>query len=170
MNLYDYAMQMENDAESLYKKLADKARTEGVRKIFRDLAADEHRHFQTLKALQAGKQASVGECALLDDAKNLFARLLERKATLETAEDDLEAYHHAMKLESQAAGHYREMLAREENPANRKLLEKIIAQEFDHFQIVENLFHFVDAPNQYLAWREFSNLEEFYQFGRDVDL
>jgi hypothetical protein len=28
----------------------------------------------------------------------------------------------------------------------------------------------VNAPNQYLAWREFSNLDEFRNFGRDVDL
>ncbi len=170
MNLYDYAMQMENDAESLYKKLADKARTEGVRKIFLDLASDEQRHFQSLKALKAGKQVSLAECALLDDAKNVFARLLEEKTDLAGSQDDLEAYRHAMKLEAEAARHYREMLAQEKDPTIQALLVKIIAQEYDHFQIVENLFHFVDAPNQYLAWGEFSNLEEFYQFGRDVDL
>jgi hypothetical protein len=28
---------------------------------------------------------------------------------------------------------------------------------------------FANAPNQYLAWGEFSNLEEFRQFGREVD-
>lgn len=32
-----------------------------------------------------------------------------------------------------------------------------------------NVFDFANAPSEYLAWGEFCNLEEFRQFGRDVD-
>jgi rubrerythrin len=83
---------------------------------------------------------------------------------------DLGAYRHAMKLEAEAARFYRDMIEKEADVKVKAQLEEIIIQEFNHFQIVENLYHFVDAPNQYLAWREFSNLGEFHQFGRDVDL
>jgi len=51
----------------------------------------------------------------------------------------------------------------------RSLLLKIAGEEHKHFNILENIFHFVNAPNQYLAWGEFSNLDEFRQFGRQVD-
>jgi hypothetical protein len=34
---------------------------------------------------------------------------------------------------------------------------------------VQNIYDFVNAPTQYLAWGEFSNLDEFRQFGRDLD-
>ena len=55
------------------------------------------------------------------------------------------------------------------NPYVRVLL-RIAEEEHEHFNILENVFNFVNAPNQYLAWGEFSNLDEFRNFGRDVDI
>ncbi|NLC70291.1 MAG: hypothetical protein GX751_02900 [Desulfuromonadaceae bacterium] len=49
-------------------------------------------------------------------------------------------------------------------------MKKIAAEEEKHFQLVENLFRFTNAPNQYLAWGEFSNISEFSNFGRHVDI
>lgn len=34
----------------------------------------------------------------------------------------------------------------------------------------KTIFQFVNAPNQSLAWGEFSNVVKFRQFGRDVDV
>ncbi len=170
MNVYDYAMGMETDAEAYYKKLADRTSMKGIRKIFLDLAADERKHFRIFKALKEEAIASVSDSPLLDEVKNVFARLIRENASPAELKEDLEAYRYAMKLEAEAARFYREMIEKEPEEAVRAQLEKIVQQEFNHFQIVENLYHFVNAPNQYLAWGEFSNMEEFHQFGRDVDL
>lgn len=169
MNVYEYAMEMETDAEAFYKNLADKTGLRGIRKIFLGLAEDERKHFETFKALKKHTAAQAPETARLDEAKNVFARMLEEKTAPDDLQGNLDAYHYAMKLEAEAARFYRDMLAKETDAEVRTQLEKIIRQEYHHFQIVENLYHFVDAPNQYLAWGEFSNLDDFYQFGRDVD-
>jgi rubrerythrin len=170
MNVYEYAMGMETDAEAIYKKMADNTDLKGIKKIFHDLASDERRHFETFKALKERTAASVSESPLLDEAKNVFTRMIEEKTGLAELKGDLEAYRHAMKLEAEAARFYREMLDKEQDASVRAQLKKIIDQEYNHFQIVENLYHFVNAPNQYLAWGEFSNIDEFHQFGREVDL
>jgi hypothetical protein len=34
-------------------------------------------------------------------------------------------------------------------------------EERKHLHILENIFDFVNAPNQSLVWAEFSNLNEF---------
>jgi rubrerythrin len=170
MNVYDYAMGMEIDAEAFYRKLADKTMLKGVKKIFLDLAADERKHFQIFKTLKEQSSAPVQDTSLLDEAKNVFTRMIEEKTGLAELKGDLEAYRHAMKLEAEAARFYQEMLDKEQDASVKAQLKKIIDQEYNHFQIVENLYHFVDAPNQYLAWGEFSNIDEFHQFGREVDL
>jgi rubrerythrin len=170
MNVYEYAMGMEADAEAFYKKLADKTSLKGIRKIFLDLAADERKHFQIFKTLKEEATASVSDSPLLDEVKNVFTRMIRENASPVALKEDLEAYRHAMKLEAEAARFYREMIQKEPDERVKAQLEKIVRQEYSHFQIVENLYHFVNAPNQYLAWGEFSNIDEFHQFGRHVDL
>jgi rubrerythrin len=170
MNVYDYAMEMETDAEAYYKKLADKTGMKGIRKIFLDMAADEREHFRIFKALKEKTTASVSDSPLLNEAKNVFTLMISENTSPAELVGDLDAYRHAMKIEAEAARFYRDMIEKEPDPAVKAQLEKIVEQEYGHFQIVENLFHFVNAPNEYLAWREFSNIGEFHQFGRDVDL
>jgi len=41
------------------------------------------------------------------------------------------------------------------------LLQKIANEEKKHYNIMENLYDLVLAPQTYLAWGEFSNLKEF---------
>jgi len=82
---------------------------------------------------------------------------------------DIAAYRHAMKLEADSFRLYEEAAAKEQRAVVKELLLKIAEEEHKHFIVLENIYHFVNAPNQYLAWGEFSNLGEFRQFGRDVD-
>ena len=42
-----------------------------------------------------------------------------------------------------------------------QLLLKIVNEEKKHYNIMENLYDFVLAPQNYLAWGEFSNLKEY---------
>ena len=51
----------------------------------------------------------------------------------------------------------------------KKLLLQIAEEEHKHFTILENVYNFVNAPNEQLEWGEFSNLGEFRQYGRDLD-
>lgn len=171
MNVYDFAMKLETDAEAFYRKLAQGSRIAGIGKIFNDLADDEQSHFRIFKSLKEGTPAEkMAESRVLDTAKSLFARLLKEKRELPALTDDLEGYRYAMQLEAEGVRLYRDAAQREKSEAVRELLLRIAAEEEKHFNIVENIYNFVNAPNQYLAWAEFSNLEEFRAFGRDVDL
>jgi len=81
----------------------------------------------------------------------------------------LEAYQYAMKLEADSFHFYEEAAEKETDPVVKKLLTQVAMEEHQHFTILENVYNFVNAPNEYLEWGEFSNLGEFRQFGRDVD-
>ncbi len=169
MNVFDFAMKMETDAETYYKKLAEQSNVEGIKKIFLDLAADEKKHFQIFQAMKERTgNTSMEESKALDTARNAFEKILKQKPSGAEIEGDIEAYQHAMKMEAQGARVYEEALAKESDPEVRALLERIIKEEQKHFNIIQNVYDFVNAPNEYLEWAEFSNLEEFRNFGRDV--
>lgn len=170
MNVFDFALKMELDGKSFYEELARGTDIAGLRNIFTRLAGDEQKHYEVVLALKAGERpAAMADSNSLEQAKNVFEDLLARKAALGPVKGDLEAYRRAMKLEADSFRLYEEAAGKEALPAIRDLLLRIAGEEHKHFNILENIYDFVNAPNQYLAWGEFSNLGEFRQFGRGVD-
>jgi len=73
-----------------------------------------------------------------------------------------------MKLEADSFRLYEDAATKEAGAEVKSLLLKVAEEEHKHFNILENIYRFVNAPNRYLAWGEFSNLGEFRQFGRQV--
>ncbi len=170
MNVLDFAIEMENDGFEYYKDLADSSTLPGLRTIFSSLAADELKHAKVFKSLKTGE--AVGKMPAsetLKTSKNLFKQLPEGAEELKSIADSLKAYQHAMKLEANSFRFYEEAAEKETNPEVKALLLQIAEEEHTHFNILENVYSFVNAPNQSLEWGEFSNLGEFRQFGRETD-
>lgn len=170
MNVFAFAMKMEQDGKAFYEKLSAETELPGLRTIFTRLAADEQKHYEIFQAMQQEAQAATMEdSTVLEFARNVFEQMLVEKGKLGPIGGDLEGYRHAMKIEADSFRLYEEAAQGEKNEAVRRLLLRIAGEEHKHFNIVQNIYDFVNAPNQYLAWGEFSNLDEFRQFGRDVD-
>lgn len=171
MNVFDFALRMEQDGKKYYEQLAGQSNVPGLRTIFLRLAADEQKHFETLQRLRSERAQVVPmeESAILDFAQNVFENLLSGEH-VPAFQGDLEGYRHAMKLEADSVELYEEAARREENGEIRSALARIAEEEKKHFAVLENIYDFVNAPNEYLAWREFTNIGEFRQFGRDIDM
>jgi rubrerythrin len=170
MNVLDFAIEMENDGFEYYRDLAVSSTLPGLKTIFTSLAEDELKHAEFFKALNAG--GPVGKMpasGALDTAQSLFKQLPAGSEALKNIADSLKAYQHAMKLEANSFRFYEELAGKETNIEVRDLLLQIAEEEHKHFNILENVYNFVNAPNQSLEWGEFSNLGEFRQFGRETD-
>jgi rubrerythrin len=168
MNIFDFAIKMEEDGKAYYENLAKNATLPGLQTIFTRLAADEQKHSEIFQALRSGeKKMAMADSTALEFSKNVFAALPKKSG--EALKDDLDSYRHAMQLEAESFRLYESTAKAEEEEGIKQLLLKIAAEEHKHFQILENIYSFANAPNQYLAWGEFSNLEEFRNFGRKVD-
>ncbi|PKN12361.1 MAG: ferritin [Deltaproteobacteria bacterium HGW-Deltaproteobacteria-4] len=168
MNIFDFAIKMEQDGKIYYEKLAKDATLPGLQTIFARLAEDEQKHYDTFVALRdGGKNFAMADSTVLEFSKNVFAAL--PKESGEAVKDDLDSYRHAMQLEAESFRLYESAAKSEEEEGPKRLLLKIAAEEHKHFQILENIYSFANAPNQYLAWGEFSNLDEFRNFGRKID-
>lgn len=171
MNVFDFAMKMELDGKTYYERVAAESAIPGLRTVFTRLAADEQKHYDIFQALQRQTEGAptMEDSSVLEFARNVFEDLLSR-GEAPSFQGDLEGYRYAMKMEADSVTLYEDAARREKNEEVKALLLRIAAEEQKHFAILENIYDFANAPNQYLAWREFSNLPEFRQFGRDVDL
>lgn len=170
MNVFEFAMQMEDDGCKYYENLANSATVPGLKTIFMSLAEDEQKHAEIFRALKAGRRSeTMPESGALNTAQNVFSSLPGGAEGLQDVKDSLAAYQHAMKLEADSFRFYEEAASKEADAGVKALLLQIAAEEHKHFNILENVYHFVNAPNQNLEWGEFSNLAEFRQFGRDTD-
>lgn len=169
MNVYDFAMKMELDGKAYYEKLAAAAKIAGLRNIFQGLAEDEQKHYEIFQGLKNQASPIMAESTALENARNVFEKLIAEKSVGSPAPDELAGYQHAMKLEAESYRFYEEAAIHTPDPGIKQLLSRIAGEERKHFNILQNVFDFVNAPNQFLAWAEFSNLDEFRNFGRDVD-
>lgn len=170
MNVFDFAMKMEEDGKTYYEKLAQETSNPGLKTIFSRLAEDEQKHYDIFRELKSsGKVPDMQDTTVLEDSKNVFEQLPKSAEALKGVSSDLEGYRHAMQLEVDSFRLYEETAEKESDQTVKDLLLKVAAEERKHFNILDNIYQFVNAPNQYLVWGEFSNLEQFHQFGRDVD-
>lgn len=162
MNIYEYAMKMELDGKAFYEKLAAETESEGLRKIFSELADDEQKHYDIFRQLKEKEAVnSMVDSTALEGARSLFADLQVNKSEQRLLKSNLDAYQYAMKAEKDSAELYQDAADKENDEGIKQLLQKMAVEERKHLHILENIFDFVNAPTQSLVWAEFSNLNEF---------
>ena len=160
MNVLDFAMNMELDGKTYYEKLSTESTEVALKTVFAGLAQDEQKHYEIIQALKAGRLSTVAESTSLEVAQNLFASLTQDKALAGSLKDALDGYQHARKIEADSIRFYEDMAKKEDNPDAVCLILMIANEEKKHYNIMDNLCNFVQAPQYYLAWGEFGNLKE----------
>ena len=161
MNVYDFAMKMELDGKAYYERLSSETPVAALHNIFLSLAADEQKHYETVRDLKAGKVADMAESSALEKTRSLFDRPSAEREAAAGLKNVLEGYRHARKIEADSIRFYEDMAKKEANPDALRLILQIAEEERKHYNIMDNICDFVQAPQTYLAWAEFSNLKEF---------
>lgn len=161
MNVFEVAMKMEQDGKAYYEKLASQTDLPGLKTIFQDMARDEQKHYEAFKAMNEKKSLpELAEGSSLATARNVFEQMPLPDVTLKDVKNTLAAYKHAMDVEDESRKFYEKAASEESDPQVKAALLKIAAEEQQHFDIMDNVYQFTNAPNQYLAGAEISNLGE----------
>lgn len=160
MNVFDYAMKMEQDGKAFYEKLAAETSVPALKSVFSSMAADEQKHFETFQSLKAGTAGTMADSRVLETTRNVFEQLSQDKSLAATMRKTLDGYEAARKVEADSVRFYEEIAAKETNPGNVHLIMTIANEEKKHYNILDNLCDFTLAPQNYLAWGEFSNLKD----------
>ena len=155
MTILEFALQMEKDGKAYYEILAAEAQHPGLQTIFSQLAEDEQKHYELFeKMINNSDNLDMQDTAALATAQNIFSELLAKKEGFKGTAESLAAYQHAMTLEAESVRLYQQAADEETDLKKKNLLQKIAAEEQKHFNILENIYLFISAAEQYPAWAE----------------
>jgi rubrerythrin len=160
VNIYDFAMQMEQDQESLYRKLAAGTAAPGIQRILNMLADDEAKHYQIVRQLKANAPApEMASTEILAGAKTIFAGMQGQAFALEGLQ--VEVYQQAQALEQQSRDFYRDKANEAQNASHKALLLKLADEEQRHYFLLDHMIEFINRPRTWIEDAEFNHLQEY---------
>jgi rubrerythrin len=164
MNIFEYAMKMEEDGRAFYLEHAEKTDSPQLKKILQQLADDESKHYAIFKALRDGQPAEYKDSEqtrILGTVKNVFEELKASNEELDFNEDAKTAWKEAQEIEKKSEDFYREKAGEVSDENQKRILNRIADEERRHWITMENVLQFLDRPTTWLEDAEWSNLEEY---------
>ena len=164
MDIFEFAMQMEQDGEKFYRDLAEKSDDKGLARILIMMAEDEVKHYNILKEMHEKKEVQLEDTSVLANAKNIFAQMAERKEgekMIRNASSQIELYQKAQEIEKKSEDFYREKAEFVQNEKNKAIMLKIADEEKRHYFLLDNIVEFVSRPDTWLETAEWNNLEAY---------
>jgi len=163
MDVFDFAMKMEQDGEAYYRKLAAEANNTGLSTILNFLAEEEVKHYNIFKRLKGGEIYDVPESTLMADAKNIFEELAAKQSESGATPFNFDSsqpqfYRKAQDLEKQSEMYYRDKAEESEDETEKTVLLKIADEEKRHYFMLENIIDFVQHPQQWIEDAEWNKL------------
>jgi rubrerythrin len=160
MNIYDFAMQMEQDGESFYREMAVQTSDVGVQSILNALADDEVKHYNVIRQMKSKSAApTMDDTAVLAAAQNVFAQM--KGQTIDTTGMQVDVYRQAQELERQSRTFYQEKAAEVTQDSHKALLLRMAAEENQHFFLLDHMIEFINRPQTWIEDAEFNHLEEY---------
>ncbi|MBF0559490.1 MAG: ferritin family protein [Nitrospirae bacterium] len=157
MNAIEMSIKMETDAINFYKEAADRTSHPVGKKMFLSIIEDEKRHVKMLDDLFRGLDLTLEEVGPMTNMKTVFEELRDemmRRITATT--DELEVLRIAMNMEKEGTEFYRKALKEARADKEKKLFEKLVLEEEQHFAIFENTYSFLSDTGNWFMWDEHS--------------
>ena len=141
-NIFAVAIKREIKANEIYEEVASKVTDAEVKKVFKQLSAEEMTHMETLEKLKADPTASMKFSAPPDykvsEATDMVAPTLDMKPR--------EAIALAMKKEEEAVKFYRELSAAATDNNIKAIFDNLVNMELTHKSRLENVFVEIGYP------------------------
>jgi rubrerythrin len=150
----------EEDGLHLYELLEYGSENSELKTTFGLLADSQRRHLAGLLALRDNSAGKVRDSALIERTKKLtngFERLLESHDIHVELKHDPDAFWHILNAEQECIKIMEGIAHAETDAETRRLLDRMVTDEKEHLERIENIYEFITAPHSFLEWGEFSN-------------
>lgn len=155
MNTLEMAMKMEKDSIDFYNEAARKTKYPAGQKMFQAVSEDEKRHLDMVSRIIKGLQVTAKDVSPLKNVKSVFEAMKnEMMDKVEVTTDELEAFKIAMKMEQEGLDFYKKLLAKSKLAKEKALLEHLIREEQEHYQIFSNTYQFLENTGSWFMWEE----------------
>jgi rubrerythrin len=157
MNAIEIAKKMETDAIKFYSEAAKKTNYPAGRKMFETITLDEKRHLEIVKGLLQGLDVHIEDVHPIKNIRTIFESMKdEMMKRVEATSDELEAFKIAMQMEKEGVEFYKKLLAEAKTEKEKKLFEKLINEEEQHYDIFSNTYNFLQDTGNWFMWEEYS--------------
>lgn len=154
MNYFEFSIQMEKDAEKLYRKMAENAPADGIKKVLLMLAEDEVRHRTAIEHLQKRMEVAPARDSV-PEIKTVFEEMRNDSSIVDITLDAVEDYEKAVEIEQRGLNFYAEKFKEVDDPATKKLFKALMRQESYHLHTTKNLLDMVRRPEWWVENAEF---------------
>ena len=159
MDIYEFAMQMEQDGEQFYRNLADKCGNQGIARILTGLANDEAKHYRIVRDMAENAGADMEATTILTDAKNVFEQMQGTSFDLGGLQVDV--YRQAQEIERRSREFYEEKADQVTRPDTKAMLLGIAEEERRHYFLLDQIIEFMNRPRTWIENAEFNHLEAY---------
>ncbi len=164
MDIFDYAMKMEEDGRNFYLEQVEKTTVPQLKKIWQQLADDELKHYNLFKALRDGEKAEYDDktqTTILKSVKNVFEELKASGQDFAFTADVEKAWIEAREVEKKSEDFYREKVPEVDSDAKKNALTRIADEEHRHYVTLDNVIQFLQRPQNWLEDAEWNHLEDY---------
>ena len=155
MDALELAMKMEKDAIAFYSEAARKTKSPAGKKMFQTITEDEKHHLEMISQIIKGLNIKHKDSNPMKNVKTVFESMKdEMMKKVEATVDELEAFKIAMNMEKEGMEFYRKTLAGSKKEKERALLELLIQEEQQHYDIFANTYHFLENTGNWFMWEE----------------
>ena len=161
MNIFDYAIKMEQDGEQFYRNMAEKSQKMGFKTILNMLAEDEVKHAEVFKNMKNEVMPDMQNSEVIATSRNIFDQMRNEKIDINSEKDQVELYKKAQGIEAENEAFYREKVNEVSIDAQKKLFLKIADEEKKHAQLLGYIIEMVTRPDRWVEDAEFYHLDEY---------
>lgn len=155
------AIQMEKDGYSFYQKAAAQTSSDMGKTVFKSLAADELLHLEVFEKLFNEKVGKEEWYNLVNTSNKyadiqIFPKDLKQVEGVNPDTNEIDALRMAMDSEQRAIDYYTKIRDCSSDDEVNKIIDEIINQEKNHYNILEGEFHHINSTGY---WFELDYLE-----------
>ncbi|WP_018249616.1 ferritin-like domain-containing protein [Orenia marismortui] len=163
MNIYEFAIDFEQENRDYYQKCAEQTKDENLKRIFNYLTEEEKKHERIVKQLM--KEESVGEIEsdILPKVKKVFNDIVENISinTEEPPQEDISVYRKAVEMERSSYEFYKSKAEELDDSSIKDNFLKLAKEEKRHEIIMDNIVEHLERPLNWIEDAEFNHLEAY---------
>ncbi len=172
MEALQLALKTEKEGYEMFRKAAEQASNDFVKRLFMRLAKDELLHMDLIKRFYADSQKKKSWRELSDaekdiseaktEMKTIFTDALEKAkiGELVFSDKDVEIYRKAAQFEKDGTDLYDKLYNETDDPKARRFYAFLREMEREHMEILDNTLQYLENPNNWYLLTEGWSMED----------